>query len=208
MRLREKTDVLEVTKRLVVPFRSVIWAYSAQGVKKEISSAELAALDTLSDELAIVSGLLATSDEINRHCDLSTRVVTITATGGISVAAHDGKTNLLAATATLVTLTLPAAVGSGARFRFVVRILNTSSYVFAVTGADLIQGCIMGTQDGGDTVVGWEAASDSNHLDFNGGSRGGAIGNVITLEDIATGIWSVSGNITQSGTEATPFSHV
>ncbi len=157
-----------------------------------------------------VTTLGASLDEINRVADVSARVVTITATGALTEAANDGRVNLLGEVGgdALVTLTLPAASGSGARFFLQVSVVNTSSYVIQVANAsDILAGQVMGSADGGNAVNGWETAADSDTITLNGSTTGGAaIGDWIELIDIATNVWSVRGQITQTGTEATPFS--
>jgi len=210
MRLFERMKRLIVQERLTLPFGSKLEVYGARGTKTTLSATELSRLDAFDDELALLSGLLATSDEINRVADVSTRIVTHTATGSITLAANDGKINLLGDVGgdTLVTLTLPAAAATGARFRFIVSVVNTSNYVIKVANAsDTIDGVLMGLADGGDTVVGWETASDTDTITLNGSTTGGAsIGDWVELVDIATNQWAVAGQLTQTGSEATPFS--
>lgn len=209
MKLMERVKRMRIQERLVLQYGSVLEVYGARGTKSEISATELSRLNAFDDELALLAGLLATSDEINRACDVSTRIVTHTATGAIDLATHEGKINLLGEVGgnALVTLTLPAATGSGARYKFIVSVVNTSNYVIQVTGNDTIDGVLMGLADGGDTVVGWETASDSDTITLNGTTMGGAsIGDWIELVDIAADQWAVSGQLTQSGSEATPFS--
>jgi hypothetical protein len=163
---------------------------------------------------ASVAGLLATTAELNRVAQLSTRIVTIVETGAITVADHDSKTCLLAEVGgnALVTLTLPAATGSGARFRFVVNVVNTSSYVFkSVAGTDLMEGLIIGastTDSATDAARTWASAASDDTVTLNGTTTGGAaIGDWVEFEDITSVGWAVRGMVTQSGAEASPFSN-
>lgn len=165
--------------------------------------------------LALGSGagtpIVATAAEVNRAADVSTRLVTITATGAITEALHEGKTCLLGEVGgdALVTLTLPAATGGGGRYRFVVNVVDTSNYVIkAVSGADVFRGCIIGNDGGGvTTAVRWQAGSTDDTLTLDGTTQGGVTrGDWVEFEDIATDAWAVRGVISQSGTEATPFS--
>lgn len=137
-------------------------------------------------------------------------VVTITATDAITAAEHAGRINLLGEVGgdALVTLTLPAATGSGDRYKFIVSVVNTSNYVIQVSDAShTMEGIIMGTQDLADTVVGWESGSDHDTVTLNGGTTGGAaIGDMVEFIDMGSNLWQVTGMITQTGTEATPFS--
>lgn len=158
-----------------------------------------------------ITDVTATGAEITRVADVSTRLVTITATGNITEAANEGKTNLLAEVGgdAAVTLTLPAATGGGGRYRFVVNVVNTSGYVIkAASGADVFAGCVIG-DDGGavTTTIRWQAAATDDTLTLNGTTTGGVTkGDWVEFEDIATDCWAVRGVINQSGTEATPFS--
>lgn len=122
---------------------------------------------------------------------------------------------ILLDTATGSTVTLPAASGSGARFRFIVTTKATSnSHVIQVANAsDFMIGSIHGISDDPATVKGWIAANsgtvstNSDTITLNRSTTGSvSVGEVIEVEDIAANTWLVAGAITQSGTEATPFS--
>ena len=136
------------------------------------------------------------------------RLRTLTASTTITAEQHDGQVLLMGASGAALSFTLPAANGTGARFRFVVSVVNTSNYVIQVANAtDVMSGSIWSTQDGGDTVVGWETASTSDTVTLNGTTTGGVnIGDYVELQDIKSGFWSVTGLMVSSGTEATPFS--
>ena len=153
----------------------------------------------------------ATAAEVNRATDVSGRVVTIVETGAITEALHEGKTCLLAEVGgnAAVTLTLPAATGGGARYRFVVGVVNTSGYTIkSVVGTDLMQGAVIG-DDGAavTTTLRWQAGATDDTFTLNGTTTGGVtIGDWVEFEDILATGWAVRGVISQSGTEATPFS--
>lgn len=121
---------------------------------------------------------------------------------------HDGRTLLLDRAAG-VAVTLPKATGSGAKYKFRIKTLATSNnYIIKVGNTtDIMQGVIMALSDGSDAVLGWETAADSDTITLNRTTQGTAkVGHVIEVEDIASGVYAVSGMISQSGTEATPFS--
>lgn len=152
----------------------------------------------------------ATATELNRACDVSTRIVTLTEDTTLTAATHDGKTLLLGEVGgnAQATMTLPAATGSGAIFMFKVSVVNTSNYIIEVADAtDTIDGTIMFLADGGNTVVGFEADGTDDTITMNGTTTGGAaIGDWIELQDIASNQYAVRGQMTATGTEATPFS--
>lgn len=138
---------------------------------------------------------------------ISMKPYRIAAALSITEAAHAGRTGYFDIAAG-VTVTLPRATGSGARYRFVVKTTVTSvNDVIQVANADdVMQGGIMGHQDGGDSVESWETASTSDTITLNGSTKGGLRGDVIEIEDVAEALFIVWGQITQTGTQATPFS--
>ncbi len=161
---------------------------------------------TIADQ-TILTGLLATTTELNRAADVSTRLVAATGTLAVTVAAHDGKTVLLD-TASGSVCTLPAATGTGARFRFVVSVKPTSNaHIVKVTTTDIMKGLALGTDDDAPPVGNvWPVAADTDTITLNGSTTGGYIGDVIECEDTLAATWSIRVQLQQTGTEATPFS--
>lgn len=154
----------------------------------------------------------ATPAEINALADVSSRIVTHTASGNITAAAHAGKTNLLGEVGgnALVTLTMPAATGSGNRYRFVVSVLNTSTYVIIVNatpGTDIFRGSV-NLLDVDAAAQGAFSSVTGDTITLNGTTTGGAIGDWIEIEDILSGTFAVMGQgIVPAGSDpATPFS--
>ena len=139
-----------------------------------------------------------------------TPIVTLTATGSITAATHAGKTLLMGEVGgnAASTFTLPAATGSGAEYRFIVSVVNTSNYKIQVANADdTIDGSIILHQDGGNSVISFNTVAASDTITLDGTTTGGvSIGDELTLVDMATNQYSVKGVLTASGTEATPFS--
>jgi hypothetical protein len=126
----------------------------------------------------------------------------------LSAAHHHGRTLLLDALAGSVA-TLPSATGSGALFRFVVSVLATSnSHIVKVTGTDIIQGVVtLIDTDTAGTTTGFASASDSDTITLNRSTTGSAMrGEWLELEDVASGVWLVRGQLANTGSGATPFS--
>lgn len=167
--------------------------------------AEITVLDTLdaltasADELNILDGVLATTAELNRATDVSTRIVTIVASGAITEALHEGKTCLLGEVGgnALCALTLPAATGSGAIYKFVVSVANTSTYTITTNATDVFNGTVLAhdrdVTDG--TLLHAFQAITPTIITLNAGTTGGRIGDTIIIEDILTGVWSVRGTV-------------
>jgi hypothetical protein len=157
----------------------------------------------------LTASLTATAAEINRATDVSTRLVSAGGTLAVTETSHDGKTILLNALTGSVA-TLPAATGSGARFRFLVSVLATSnSHIVKVANAsDIIQGAIlMVDQDTIGTVTGFVSGGGDDTITLNRTTTGSVTrGEWIMLEDMATNVWAVQGMLTNTGAGATPFS--
>lgn len=124
-------------------------------------------------------------------------------------AADNGKTVKLD-TATGSVVTLPAATGSGVRFRFVVSVLATSnSHIVKVANAsDAMQGIIFSMDDTGANAVAFAAvAGTDDTITLNRTTTGSVtIGEYFEVEDFATNRFQVRGFVTNSGTPATQFS--
>lgn len=113
--------------------------------------------------------------------------------------------------------TLPAATGSGARFRFYVKTLATSaSHKIQVANAnDFMIGIINGTRvDVGNAVLGFAAANsgvvatNSDTITLNRSTTGSVSkGEWIEVEDVLANTWAVSGVLSATGAAfASPFS--
>ena len=122
---------------------------------------------------------------------------------------HSGRPILLDATATAVTLTLPAAGGTGMRFEFIVVTTNTSNYVIQVANStDEMHGQIRGVDSDADSTLLYPALTGDNFDTITiGAVAEGQQGSYFELIDIAVGVWHVRGQVIQSGgSEADPFS--
>ena len=140
-------------------------------------------------------------------------LVTLTADTTITNALHAGRILLMGEVGgdASATFTLPAATGTGAEFKFIVSVVNTSNYVIQVTGNDTIDGSVVVTNDSTDggtaSLISWPTVAASDTITLNGTTTGGVnIGDYVLLTDIATDQYTVSGLLNASGTEATPFS--
>jgi hypothetical protein len=115
-----------------------------------------------------------------------------------------------------ITVTLPAATGSGARYKYVRTTKATSvGDVFKVGNAtDFMRGNVVvasGDGAGGSTVFGTlntdTVATESDTVTNNFTTSGiSDAGDWIEFVDIASAVWLVSGLFTSSGTKVTPFS--
>lgn len=146
---------------------------------------------------------------------LAGAAVNVTAsTYAVTKAINANKTTTLSLAAGQA-LTLPAATGSGDKYRFIILITYTGASTIKVASAtDYMIGTALLFADGGDTTVGFATAntgtvateSDTITTFATGNTTGGIKGAVIEVEDIATAVWAVQYISDAAGTEATPFS--
>ncbi len=138
-------------------------------------------------------------------------IVSLAVTTALVEDLHESRTIVMGGAGSARTFTLPKAQGKGAKYRFVVGAVNTSNYlVKTFVGTDLLEGIILGastTDSATDAARTWLSGATDDTITLNGTTTGGvAIGDWLEFEDISTVGWAVTGLITQSGTEATPFS--
>jgi hypothetical protein len=107
-----------------------------------------------------------------------------------------------------MTLTLPAASGSGRVYDIIVGTTVTSNnlIVQVANASDVMTGTALLAQDAADTAVHFETAATSDTITMNGSTKGGIKGDRIRLQDVAANLWSVQVIGSATGTEATPFS--
>jgi hypothetical protein len=152
--------------------------------------------------------ITATALEINNACDNSGRVVNLTTTPlTMSQAVYGGRT-LIVNKADGTAITLPAASGSGTRFKIIIGTLISSNTTTITTGAgDFYVGLILAARQSSGLVTGFMCdGSTSNVLTFNGTTQGGVVGDEIILEDIAANKWACQGRIQTVGASSNPVS--
>jgi hypothetical protein len=136
---------------------------------------------------------------------------TFTGTDAITITEHAGRTLLLGEVGgnALVTLTLPDATGSGATYKFIVTVANTSNYVIKVPDANnTIDGIMMYLDEDGTAVSAFPTVATSDTITLNGGTTGGIIGDYLEIVDIAADQYHVRGvmRVASGADPATPFS--
>lgn len=134
-----------------------------------------------------------------------------TSTFVVNPALHAGRTITLNRAAG-IAVTLPAATGSGDKYKFYVGTTFTANGTIKVANAsDTMVGHAILAQDSADTVVhfGTAAVAGADTITFYtaaNNTTGGIAGAVVELEDVADNVWSVVYISEAGGTEATPFS--
>jgi hypothetical protein len=121
---------------------------------------------------------------------------------------HESKTILLDTLAGS-TVTLPASVGNGAKYRFCISVVPTSnSHIIKVQNStDVMSGVIVEGTVTTAAALAWQTAASSDTITLNRTTTGGTIiGEWIEVEDVKAGFWAVRGLIANTGTGLTPFS--
>jgi hypothetical protein len=150
----------------------------------------------------------ATAAEINAAADASSYLVDATAsTLTLSAATHGNKLVKLNRAAG-IAVTLPAASGSGVRFKLYVgtTVTSNTSTVKVANASDTMVGFVHQFADGGTTANFYEIGSTTDTITMDGTTRGGIIGDVIDICDVATNLWLVEVRQSATGVEATPLS--
>ena len=151
---------------------------------------------------------MTTQNEIRKVCDVSARLITLTASETLNQHTHEGRTLLMGASGAALTFTLPTAFGGGGRYKFVVSVINTSNYIIEA-GSGEYRGTVFTGGDDSTNNVEFFTVADSDSFGtctLDGTTTGGvAIGDWLEFMDIAENVWLVTGLTTSSGTEATPF---
>ena len=158
------------------------------------------------------SGLTIDSPLLTGSPKIQEGFVDVTAALTLNAADHAGRLmrwNVAAG----VTITLPAATGTGNRYRFCVNTTVTSAQDrIAVTGNDTFFGSILVHTDAdcvADSVVSFTSASGNNQITLNGSTQGGIAGDYLEVIDIALDRWLVvNAAVSATGTEATQFATV
>lgn len=132
-------------------------------------------------------------------------VVEVTAaTLAITAAGYAGQT-IVSNLAATQTFTLPAATGSGNIYRILIKTTKTGNMIIKVANAtDVIQGTLAVSTDASGVVI--PTASTTDTITMSGSTTGGVAGSQVVLQDVAAGLWAVSGGLVSTGVEATPFS--
>jgi len=170
--------------------------------------------DTSDGDLAISTqgtGAVTVASQLTLTGSFLPAIHTFTATDAVTIAEHAGRTLLLGEVGgnAAVTLTLPAATGTGAVYKFIVSVTNTSNYKIQVADAtDTIDGIMMYLDEDGTAVSAFPTVAASDTITLNGGTQGGIIGDYLELVDIATNQYHVRGvmRVAAGANPATPFS--
>lgn len=192
---------------------STPWVNAHQAESITVTPSGSVVATNLQDALEALGEITATAAEINVAADLSAGAA-VAANGdtlAVTAALHAGRVVQFGkASGTIVTL--PAALGTGHIFRFVIGVTaTTNANIIKVANAtDVMDGslCVQQDTDADGTSKVWRADAGDDTMTFAGAATtGGIVGGYIECVDYKAGFWSCRA-FTQSGggSEATPFS--
>ncbi len=155
----------------------------------------------------IVTANLAAKAVTREKLAVSAPVFLIAATVTITAVTHANLPLVLTRAAGVVA-TLPKASGSGNSYIFYVDTsVTTNSYKIQVANAtDVINGLAFGLDGDGVPANAWSSGTTGDTVTMDGSTQGGIRGDSVEILDVAAGLFVVKAYLTQSGTEATPFS--
>lgn len=133
------------------------------------------------------------------------RNVTLKATRTLNQPELRDRNLVLDQAGTAQTYTLPAATGTGRKYKFYVGTINTSNYIIKTArAADLFKGTVVLA---GAALSAFTAGASNATFTLNGTTTGGAaICDWVEFVDLKANTWGVDAVLTYTGTAATPFS--
>lgn len=138
---------------------------------------------------------------------VSAPVATTATSLTITAAAHAGRTVVVNSTAP-IAVTLPQALATGNKYRFYVGVAATAtgSTIKVANATDVMAGCAYCVTTTSTNAEGFAASATSDTITLNGTTLGGVAGDIVEIEDVKVGVFSVKLFTAPTGTEATPFS--
>ncbi|RTE91904.1 hypothetical protein [Bradyrhizobium sp. LVM 105] len=138
---------------------------------------------------------------------VSAPVATTATSLTVTAAAHANRT-VVVNSAAPIAVTLPQATGTGNKYRFWIGVAATATgHTIKVANAtDVMAGYAFCVTTTSDNAEGFKTSATSDTITLNGTTLGGVVGDIVEIEDVKTGIFSVKLFTAPTGTEATPFS--
>ncbi len=136
----------------------------------------------------------------------SAMIATTATVIAVTSTVHAGRTVVLNSTHT-VTVTLPAATGTGNVYTFLVGITGTdgSKIVQVANTTDVIQGASIAANTQS-TTLGFVTSATSDTVTMNNTTQGGLLGSLVTIRDVVAGTFLTQVFTITTGNPATPFS--
>lgn len=137
----------------------------------------------------------------------SNRIVTFSTTNATVVRDTHAEKVIRLSRAAGITVTLPAASGSGSEYRFQIPTsLSGTTKIKAASSADVMVGHVqVDASLASNAPVSFTAGTTADTISLNGTTTGGKLGDYFKLIDTAAGVWHVEGFIRATGASATPF---
>lgn len=162
---------------------------------------------TGSFELLIATNDLTTVTTTQASLINNTPINTTATTLTITAASHANRMVTISSAAP-IAITLPQATGSGSKYKFQVQVVATAtSHTIKVANAtDVMQGFVVALTTSSANIIGYGTSATSDTISLNGTTLGGVVGDIVEIEDVKTGFFSVKLFTSPTGSTATPFS--
>lgn len=159
--------------------------------------------------LASVSGVLVSNEGGVMRPVGNPAIVSLTQAVTLSKLLHAGRTCVINLAAGFA-ITLPAATGSGDRYRLVfgTALTTTSTVVITAGAATILKGLALINNTGDSsaaTVDAYPAGASDEKFTFDHALGAGEVGDWVEFEDIASGVFAVRAHIGAEPDPATPF---
>lgn len=150
-----------------------------------------------------ITGVVTTSAVTNGPAPVAQGAGTSLA---LTAALHAGKTVYLTDTDG-IAITLPAATGTGNKYRVEVGATQAGTTTLSVVGNDSMAGIAYIHDEDTAAVSAFRASGDADQMTLNGTTKGGQVGDTIEFEDVATDKWAVRAFLScpAGSNPATPF---
>ena len=154
-------------------------------------------------------GTNLTRKEVISQLKRDSRIVTEVAAFTFTPERHGGRITLLSLSGGY-TATLPAAIGSGIKYRVHVGIVGTSYVIQVANSSDNFEGAVVliDTDSVDNSATGFVTTSNtSDTITLDATIEGGlTIGDWLEFVDVAVNVWHITGILSGSGTIQSPFS--
>lgn len=151
----------------------------------------------------VITGTITTSAVVNGPAPVAQAAGTTLA---LTAALHAGKTVYVTDTDGMA-FTLPAATGSGNKYKLHFGATAAGNMVISVVGNDSMAGIAYIHDEDTAAVSAFRASGDADQMTINGTTKGGLIGDTVEFEDVAADKWGVRAFLScpAGSNPATPF---
>ena len=175
----------------------------AGNIRTLVNTAEAQTLTNKTLTSPTITGAITNSAVLNGPAPVAQAAGTSLA---LTAALHAGKTVYVTDTDGM-TFTLPAATGTGNKYRLEFGATAAGDQIVDVVGNDSMAGIAYIHDEDTNAVSAFRASGDADRMTINGTTKGGQVGDTVMFEDVATDKWAVVAFLScpTGSNPATPF---